>query len=647
MNEGTNRCKRSLPAIAVALLIGLSPLCALGQLQPLTGMPQPRNGRASGASNAGAEPMISIFNMGFESTLYIAGPNPYAIAAADFTGKGNLDVVVADLGDYNHNATNNTVGVLLNNGDGTFQPVVQYTVGLGPTKVVVGDFNGDGKLDIAVSSVHYSNGPIRTLSILLGNGDGTFQPALTTSMPVSGNLAVGDFNHDGKLDLVINDSYTLDGCQIAVLFGNGDGTFQSPVIIPIPVSTLSTVATNVAVGDFNGDGKLDLVVTTWNVEPSYVPTPDVIAVLSGNGDGTFQPAVFYNVGLEPNDVVLADFNHDGNLDIAVTTVCNWSDGYADCVGDGAVSVLLGNGDGTFQPQNSYTVGQGPFGIATADFNGDGNLDLVLPNAYDETLMILYGNGYGGFTEQTYGYGHRALSLVAGQFSKGGAGSADMVVANWDNNLGNTITALLNEAGTHITLSSSPNPSTSAQAVTFAATVAASAPGFGVPTGNVAFMLGSATLGTASLTNGVATFTAAAGTLPTGKDNIVAAYSGDSNFNPNNSALVQTVTAGGAAQPSFTLPATPNAVTITQGNSETTTITIKPKKGFTGKVTLSASGLPSGVKASFSPDKTTSSSTLKLKVSSSAKVGESTITITGTSGSLSNKTRIRLTVGTKG
>jgi uncharacterized membrane protein len=229
--------------------------------------------------------------------------------------------------------------------------------------------------------------------------------------------------------------------------------------------------------------------------------------------------------------------------------------------------------------------------------------------------------------------------VAGQFSKGGVGSADMVLSNWTSN---TIMALLNEAGANITLTSSANPSTNP--VTFTATVAASVIGAGLPTGSVTFQNGSTTLGTASLVNGVATF--GSSTLPIGKDNIVAAYSGDVSFNSNSATLVQTVSSAKGAQPDFTLPASPNAVTIGQGSSGEIAIIIKPKKGFDGNVTLSVCGLPSGVKASFSPDKTTASSTLKLKVSDSAKVGESRISITGKSGSLSHTTAIKLTVSKK-
>jgi hypothetical protein len=598
---------------------------------------------ALGGANAGAEPLVSISNMAFQFTTYPAGPVPYAMAAGDFTGKGNLDVVAADFGGnlVNGRVTyNNTVGVLLNNGDGTFKPVQQYTVGTGPLSVAIGDFNGDGKLDLAVSS--YESGAtfadnVARLSILLGNGDGTFQSALITKLARPGKLAVGDFNGDGKLDLVMNDSYSPDGCQIAVLFGKGDGTFQSPVIVPVP-DAANTVATNIVVADLRKNGKLDLVVPT-TMGNNVGDSDDVVAILLGNGDGTFQPPVNYAVNTNPGPVAVADFDGDGKLDLAVSNICGTGGSYGNCEAPSTVSVLLGNGDGTFQSQNTWTVGYGGFSIATADVNGDGNLDLVVPNAYDSTLTILYGTGYGGFIEETYAYGNQAISLVAGQLSKGGAGSADMVLGNWNSYKGSTITAMLNEAGTHVTLASSPNPSNSGQAVTFTARVAASVTGAGsTPTGSVTFKDGSTVLGSASLVSGVATFSTS--TLPAGTDSIVAAYSGDTNFNPNNATLVQTVTGG---KQSFTLSASPTAVTVAQGASGTSTITVVPTGGFSGKVTLVASGLPTGVTAVFSPNPAVSTSTLTLTASATAATGTTTVTITGTSGSLSATTTIKLTV----
>jgi hypothetical protein len=207
--------------------------------------------------------------------------------------------------------------------------------------------------------------------------------------------------------------------------------------------------------------------------------------------------------------------------------------------------LLGNGDGTFRPQTDYNVGRGPFDIATSDFNGDGKLDWAVPNGYDSTLTLLYGKGDGTFdSQQTFEAGKQSLSLVVGQFGLGDVGSADVVLANWDSYAGHTISVLLNEAASHITLKSSPNPSKSGENVTFTASVTAAVKGVGTPAGKVRFYRAVGgqrrLLGTASLTKGVAIFQYSK--LPRGKNLITAEYLGNSKFNPNYDAqgLLQNV-----------------------------------------------------------------------------------------------------------
>ena len=308
-------------------------------------------------------------------------PGGASAVIGDLNGDGKADLVIAGGGGINF--SNGSVAVLVGNGDGTFQPGVQYgavPTGLVPVDIaLLADFNGDGKLDLAVASSQCAlftcptTGP-GAVSILLGLGDGTFLGEQEYAFPPgAGTVISADFNGDGKPDLAAQ-----GGNGLGVFLGNGDGTFQAEV-----PTTLTQPPGEIAAGDFNGDGKADLATVFSNCVNNICSPGDAV-VLIGNGDGTFQPPVEYTVGLGPQNLAVGDFNGDGKPDLAVS-------------GPNIVSILLNNGDGTFKPHVDYPTGGSPGQIATGDFNGDGKLDLVvIEPSGQSTVSLLLGNGDGTF-----------------------------------------------------------------------------------------------------------------------------------------------------------------------------------------------------------------------------------------------------------
>lgn len=321
------------------------------------------------------------------------------LVAADFNGDSRIDLALAGNG-------NNFMHILLGNGDGTFVSAASYSLGAGPSSIVSEDFNHDGKADLAIAS--------GTVSVFLGNGDGTFQPNIdysTGSSPVG--MAVGDVNGDGTPDLVAVGS---GPGTVSVLLGFKDGTFVGK-----KAYTASNGPSAVVSADFNHDGKLDLAI------PSISPLSSSVSLLLGNGDGTFQQALSSATGPLPYAAAVGDFNGDGNMDL---TTANQTCASLPC-GSGSVSILLGKGDGTFQPHVEYGTGVGPQSMTAGDFNGDGKLDLATANTgfnSGNTVSILLGNGDGTFQSHIDTItGNVPLSVASSDFNRDG--KLDLAVAN--------------------------------------------------------------------------------------------------------------------------------------------------------------------------------------------------------------------------
>ena len=339
------------------------------------------------------------------TTLRLNG-TPVGITAGDFNEDGKADLAIAsDIWVY----------VFLSNGDGSFQPATgspirvaspPYNDAATPdnTAIVVGDFNHSGHLGLGVADQ-----PNGAAYILLGKGDGTFSPSSAAFANSSGwidAMAAADFNRDGNLDVVFTGLLVL---------GYGDGAFSSAGNL-----YASGTPNSLALGDLNQDGNLDAMVAS-----GYTQGPGSsgsgLAVSLGRGDGTFTPGPNSPLALGMNlqGIATADFNGDGKLDVAVT----------DSVSN-TVMILLGNGDGTFGAPLAIPVGNEPVATLAGDFNNDGKLDLAVANFADDTVTLLLGNGDGTFTQASgspYPVGYGPYAITAADFN--GDGKLDLAVAN--------------------------------------------------------------------------------------------------------------------------------------------------------------------------------------------------------------------------
>ncbi len=344
----------------------------------------------------------------FPRTDYGVGASPSGVTVGSFNGDANLDLAVA-------NQAANTVSILPGNGDGTFGARSDFATGAGPAAVVAGDFNKDGKQDLAVVN-HTDN----TVSILLGNGDGTF--AAHSDIPVGAGpiaLVAADFNRDGNLDLaVVNQTANT----ISILLGNGDGTFK-----PRQDYAVGTSPVALTFGDFNNDGNIDLAVANH--------AANTFSMLLGKGDGTFLTRTDFGTGAGPSSIASADFNVDGRLDLVVTNQT-----------DNTLSLFRGNGDGTFQSATDFATGNGPSAVLAADFNVDGFPDVVVANQTDNTVSVFLGLGNGALlTPFALSTGNGPVALAQGDLTT--ATLPDLVVANQSSD---SISVILNSSNVSVT-----------------------------------------------------------------------------------------------------------------------------------------------------------------------------------------------------
>jgi hypothetical protein len=563
------------------------------------------------------------------------GETPVSVAVADVNGDGKPDIVVANecASGTNCNSGNGSVGIMLGNGDGTFQAAATYdSGGFLAVSLAVADFNGDSKPDLAVVHSSGSDGICCTspaLSVLLGNGDGTFQPAVIYGGGGLTSVAIGDVNGDLRPDLVVT---SLADNKVHIFLGNGDGTFQAQG----PYNTGSQSPVAVAIADLNGDGKLDLVVDHAVANGGI---NSLLGILLGNGDGTFQTAVIYDSGVKSAiSIAVSDVDGDGNPDLLLA-------------GDSGLGVLLGRFDGAFQTALTYSSGgQLARSVVAADVNGDGKPDLVAGNVYgnansDGAVGVLLNAESESPTTATLASGlnpsvfGEAVTFTAVVSSSSGtptgtvefldgstlvgrgalvngrasisisslAANTHSMTAAYQGSFGFSastsapLNQLVNKATSATSVASSLNPAFVKKSVTYTATV--SSQYGGAVTGTVTFQDGGVTIATVPLTGNQAAYTTSY--TVAGTHAITATYSGDGNNTGSTSAIL-TETIWKPSVPSTTVVATSGSPSLF-GQGVTFTATVTPGHGtipdgelvtfYDGKKVLASVALASG-KAAF-------------------------------------------------
>jgi hypothetical protein len=545
----------------------------------------------------------------------------YAVAVGDFNNDGKADLAVLN--------NTNTVTILLGNGDGTFAAVrSESSTGDYPESITAGDFNGDGILDLAVTNSQGSS-----LTILLGNGDGTFRAG--ASSPETGSnpmyVVAGDFNGDGKLDLAVANE---GSAAATILLGNGDGTFTTGASLTLAGTSTSAPGNAIAMGDFNGDGKIDLAVESLT-QSGTSQTFDVNVFL-GNGDGTFsaQPALAIPGDTNAYSIAATDFNGDGKTDLVAFD-------------DQAVTIFLSNGDGTFtasatttgsttSPDNDY--------IAIGDFTGNGIPDLALADSDLTAMRVLLVRS----TE--------TATATLESVSIPGSGTQNITAAYGGNTVltGSASSAIQlsgSQVSTTLSLTSSTTSLHSGQQLTLTATLAPYSDQSLTTSGEtVSFSSGGKSLGSGQLASGIATLNASS--LPVGTDSVVATYAGDANFASATSSAVSIVVS--PAVPSVTLsPASltfasqttgstsaPQTVTLTNSGQAALSITAISATGDFAETQTCGSSVAVGanctISVTFTPT-AAGSRTGTLTITDNASGSPQTVSLSGTGTSVTVST----------